>query len=57
MSSAKYTNRIRTLSEAKVTKVQYPGRQALSYVPIQSTAGCSPNYNPIKYTIPCCSNN
>lgn len=50
-----YINRIRTLAEAKVTKVQYPGRQALSYVPIQSTKGCSPNYSPIRYIKPCCA--
>jgi hypothetical protein len=51
MSSATYTNRIRTQIDANLTKVQYPGRQSKSYNALQATIGCNPNYYPLIYSL------
>ena len=53
MSSSMITNRIRIKTEAQVVKVQQQNRQAVSYVPIQSTLGCNPSYANIKYPWVC----
>ena len=49
MSAARYTNLIRTQSEARVTKVQYPFSDALNYNPLYSSIGCNPRYERISY--------
>jgi hypothetical protein len=54
MSSAGYTNRIRTRTQANLTKVQYPTKQSVNYNPLQSAIGCNPNYSRLNYIIPCC---
>jgi hypothetical protein len=55
MSAQAYTNKLRVLAEAAVTKVQYPGRIALNKNPILSTINCSPNFSIIDYVpIPRC---
>lgn len=51
MSSAAYTNRIRTQTDANLTKVQYPGRQSKSYNALQAALGCNPNYYPLIYSL------
>jgi hypothetical protein len=49
MSAAGYTNRIRTQSEARVTKVQYPFSDAINYNPLYSSIGCNPQYSRLSY--------
>ena len=49
MSSACYTNRIRTSAETRVNKVQYLGGQAYSYYQLQATCNTNPNYNQLNY--------
>jgi hypothetical protein len=49
MSAQAYTNKLRLLAEAGVTKVQYPGRIALNKNPILSTSNCSPDFSVINY--------
>lgn len=55
MSAQAYTNKLRILAEAAITKVQYPGRIALNKNPILSTINCSPDFSVIDYVpIPKC---
>jgi hypothetical protein len=49
MSAAGYTNRIRTRSEARVSKVQYPFSDAVNYNPLYSSIGVNPRYNKLEY--------
>jgi hypothetical protein len=51
MSTACYTNRVRTRAQARVTKVQYPGNIAINYDPLYATNGCNPRFNVINYYI------
>ena len=51
MSAARYTNKIRTQSEARVTKVQYRFNDALNYNPLYSSIGCNPQYLRLYYQI------
>ena len=49
MSAARYTNRVRTQSQARVTKVQYPGSISNNYDPLFSSIDCNPSYNVLDY--------
>ena len=49
MSAQAYTNKLRILAEAAVTKVHYPGRVALNKNPILSTINCSPDFSVVNY--------
>lgn len=54
MSAQGYTNRVRTLAEARNNKVQQIGNIATNYVPIQATACVSPDYSVLNYKIVYC---
>ena len=49
MSAARYTNRVRTQSQARVTKAQYPGNVSNNYDPLFSTIDCNVSYNVLDY--------
>lgn len=53
MSAQGYTNKLRVNAEARLTKVQFPGKIALNINPIQSSVRLSPDFSKINYTIPC----
>jgi len=53
MSAQGYTNKIRVDAEARLTKVQFPGKVGLNNNPIQSSCRLSPDFRNIIYTIPC----
>lgn len=59
MSAARYTNRVRTQSQARVTKAQYPGSVSNNYDPLFSSIDCNVSYNVLNYKgVPCiCSPN
>lgn len=48
MSAARYTNKIRTQSEARVTKVQYRFNDAVSN-PLAATCNANPDYSILEY--------
>jgi hypothetical protein len=52
MSSQAYTNRVRILAEASLTKIQYPGRIAIDNR-LSASVNCSRNFDPIVYTDIC----
>jgi hypothetical protein len=54
MSSASYTNRIRTSAQSTLNKVQYPGRTSISFDQIRASCNINPDYTEIIYTILCC---
>jgi len=58
MSSQSYTNKIRTLAEASLTKAQYPGN-VVSENKLSVTINCNPNFNRLTYPYicPCVPNN
>lgn len=49
MSAARYTNRVRTQSQARVTKAQYPGSISNNYDPLFSSIDCNVSYNVLDY--------
>jgi len=51
MSSGRWTNRLRVLSNSKPFKVQAQNSQAV-YNPLLSVTNCSPDYTPIIYSLP-----
>lgn len=54
MSAARYTNRVRTQSQARVTKVQYPGTVSNNYDSLFSSINCNSSYNVLDYKgVPC----
>jgi hypothetical protein len=54
MSAARYTNRVRTQSQARVTKAQYPGSISNNYDPLFSSIDCNVSYNVLDYKgVPC----
>jgi hypothetical protein len=54
MSAARYTNRVRTQSQARVTKAQYPGSVSNNYDPLFSSIDCNVSYNVLDYKgVPC----
>lgn len=58
MSSQAYTNRIRILAEASLTKTQYPANM-ISDNKLSATINCSPNFSILTYPYicPCTPNN
>jgi hypothetical protein len=56
MSAARYTNKIRTNSEARVRKVQYRYNDAQNYNPLGAACAVSPDFSVLSYTKgDCCS--
>jgi len=56
MSAARYTNKIRTDSEARVRKVQYRYNNANNYNPLAAACDASPDFTVLLYTKgDCCS--
>jgi len=55
MSAQRYTNKLRVDAEARLTKVQFPGKVGLNINPIQSTCRLSPDFSITNYTISKCS--
>jgi len=56
MSAARYTNKIRTNSEARVRKVQYRFNDAQNYSPLGAACAASPDFTVLSYTKgDCCS--
>jgi hypothetical protein len=54
MSAARYTNRVRTQSQARVTKAQYPGGISNNYDPLFSSIDCNVSYTVLDYKgVPC----
>jgi len=54
MSAARYTNRVRTQSQARVTKAQYPGSISNNYDPLFSSIDCNVSYTVLDYkSVPC----
>jgi len=49
MSAAGYTNRVRTQSQARVTKAQYPGSVSNNYDALFSSIDCNVSYNVLDY--------
>lgn len=48
-----YTARRRFISDARVTKVQYPGSIAVNLNTVQSGIYCNPDFTVLNYAIPC----
>jgi hypothetical protein len=54
MSAARYTNRVRTQSQARVTKAQYPGAVSNNYDALFSSINCNVAFNVLDYKgVPC----
>lgn len=54
MSAAGYTNRVRTQSQARVTKAQYPGSVSNNYDALFSSIDCNVSYDVLDYRgVPC----
>ena len=54
MSAARYTNRVRTQSQARVTKAQYPGSVSNNYDALFSSIDCNVSYTVLDYKgVPC----
>jgi hypothetical protein len=49
MSAAGYTNRVRTKSEARVVKAQYPQNVVDNYNPLYSSIACNPIFTILNY--------
>lgn len=50
MSAGAYINRIKVQSQARNTKVQYPGGKATNYNPLYATCASNPNFSILNYT-------
>ncbi len=53
MSAGAYINRIKVQSQARNTKVQYPGGKATNYNPLYATCASNPNFSILNYTLIC----
>lgn len=53
MSAQGYTNKVRVSSEARLIKVQFPGKVGDNKNPLQSSIALSPSYTQINYSIAC----
>jgi hypothetical protein len=49
MSAGAYINRIKVQSQARNTKVQYPGGKATNYNPLYATCASNPNFSILNY--------
>lgn len=49
MSAAQFTNRVRTTSEARVVKAQYPQNVSEGYNPLFSSIACNPTFSILHY--------
>jgi len=51
-SAQSFTNGVRVQAEARLTKVQFPGKIAKNLNPLEAAVALSPDFTPIKYTLP-----
>jgi hypothetical protein len=51
-SAACYTNKVRTDSQARVTKVPYPGNVATNQNPLYASIACNPIFSVLRYAPP-----
>lgn len=53
-SAACYTNKVRTESQARVTKVPYPGNIATNQNPLYASIACNPVFTVLSYPVSLC---